>query len=326
MPKVSDIFVSAVLVADQNATGVAGKVERIRKLLHSSYANYEILVIDNGIKIREFNKLEELLPKLPGIRVIRLAKAYDTDTAVFAGIDAAIGDFVCTLYNQDPEELIEKFVDKAREHDIIFGVAINMRRKSRLEGLGARLFYWYSRRSLKIDIPNGSTFFICLSRSAVNALTRSGRFSRHIRHMAKQVGFRAVDYRYSLPKNARVYSNVGTGAQLTRAIDLSANYSSHPLRSLTYFGIIGGILNIIYAGYVVVVNLTSSDIAKGWTTLSLQSSLMFFLLFIILAVLAEYTGKILSETQNEPAYHIAAELDSKVGIARETRRNVTRRR
>src|SRR5699024_7839350 len=103
-----------------------------------------------------------------------------------------------------------------------------------------------------------------------------------------------------------------------------AGYSNHPLRALSYLGIFAGLLNVIYAVYVVLINISRIDVEKGWTTLSLQSSIMFFILFMILAVLCEYIGKILVESRNESPYHIMQELSSTISLADETRRNVAK--
>lgn len=322
--RVSNIFVSVVLVADQNALDISSKVTNIAKLLKSRYANYEIVFVDNGIQKTELNSLKELLPKVACIRLLRLSRSHDTDTAIFAGVEASIGDYVCTLYNPDPIELVPGFLEKAKDNDIVFGIARNLQRKSFIEEWGARFVYWYSKRFLHINIPRGSTYLICMNRAAANALTRSGRFMRHIRHMAKRVGFHSTNLMYDLPQDQLVYTRVGAGTLWSRAIDVISNYSNHPLRMVTYFGLLAGLLNIIYAVYVVVINVAERNIERGWTTLSLQSSLMFFLLFLILALLAEYIGKILNETQQEPPYHIMQELSSTVSIADETRRNVTK--
>lgn len=324
MEKLSDIFVSAVFVVDDHAAEVAEKVKELAKDMRSRYANYEVLIVDNGMPIGELKAVEQLLPAVPCLRIIRLSRPHDTDTAIFAGVEASIGDFICTLYDHDPIELLPAFVDEAQKSDIVFGVAQNLERQHQLEKFGAKLFYWYSKRYLKIDVPNGSTYFICMNRTAANALTRSGRFMRHIRHMSKQVGFNTANYKYDLPKIALPYTRVHSSTLASRAIDLVSNYSSHPLRVVSYFGIFAGLLNILYAFYVVIINLSGHEIAKGWTTLSLQSSFMFFILFMILAVLAEYIGKILNETQHEPPYHIMQELSSTISIADETRRNVTK--
>jgi glycosyltransferase involved in cell wall biosynthesis len=326
MKKPSDIFVSTVIVFDEEAKRVEEKALLLSRTLKQRYANYEIIIIDNRMPKTELTKVKQLLDTTPCIRIIRLSRPQDTDTAIFAGVEASIGDIVCILYQNDPVALIPEFVSKIHDNqsDLVFGVARNLKRRSHIEKIGARLFYWYSKRYLHIDIPNGGTYFIAMNRSAANALTRSGRFMRHIRHMSKQVGFVSENYEYDLPDNETVYAHTKTSGMFARAIDLASNYSNHPLRVITYFGIFAGFLDIVYAAYVVVVNLSSNNVEKGWTSLSLEMAAMFLILFLILAILAEYIGKILNQTQQEPPYHIMQELSSKVSIADETRRNVTR--
>ncbi len=324
MPKVANVFVSVIFVVDGYAHRPARHVKDIIDIIKSRYANYELLVIDNGIDTKELATIKGMLKAIPCIRVLRLSRNHDTDTAIFAGVEASIGDYICVLYDNDPPRFIPNFVEAIHQSDIVFGVAKNLTRQNLTERLGAKLFYWYSRRYLHITIPNKSTYFICMNRSVANALTRSGRFMRHIRHMAQQIGFTSTTLTYTLPAEALPYSRSRKSGLVARAIDLVSSYSSHPLRMLSYFGMLAGFLNIVYAVYVVIINLSRHDVAKGWTTLSLQSSFMFFILFMILAVLAEYVGKILNETQQEPPYHIMQELSSTISIADETRRNVTK--
>ena len=132
-----------------------------------------------------------------------------------------------------------------------------------------------------------------------------------------------MNFAYILPED-EAYSDATNKQLVRKGIEMLSNYSSHPLRALTYFGMFAGFLNVLYAIYVVVVNVSRDEVARGWTTLSLQMSLMFFFLFIIIAILAEYIGKILLETRKEPPYHIMSELSSTISFADETRRNVTK--
>ena len=46
------------------------------------------------------------------------------------------------------------------------------------------------------------------------------------------------------------------------------------------------------------------EVAPGWATLSLQSSAMFFFVFLILVLLSEYVVQILAESQDNPLYHV----------------------
>jgi glycosyltransferase involved in cell wall biosynthesis len=323
MSKLLNTFISAVLITDSETRKIQPRIVKTAKILKEHYANYEVIVIANGLPGDELAEIKKILPTVPCIRVIRLTRNESTDTAVYGGVEAAIGDHVCILYNNDPEALIPKFVTANQDKDIVFGVAKNLKRQSAFEVAGAKLFYWYNRRNVGVDIPAGSTYYMCLNRSAANALTRSNRNVRHIRHLAKIIGFDAANLEYELPEDT-IYTRSKRRDLVLKALDMLSSYSSHPLRVLSYFGIIAGLLNLLYAFYVVIVNLYNHDVAKGWTTLSLQSSAMFFILFMILAVLSEYIGKILVDSRDEPPYHIMNELSSTISLADETRRNVTK--
>jgi len=283
--KILDAFVTIVFVADEKVDNVVSKLQKLTSLLKKNYANYEVLLIDNGLLPKDVEAVATSLKEIACIRVMRLSKIGESDTAVFAGVEAAIGDYICVLYNEDPAENIPAMIERLRsKSDIIFGVATNLRRQNKLEDVGARMFYWYNRKFLKIDIPHGATYFIGMNRTAVNALTRSGRYSKHIRYLAKQIGFEAENFYYKLPKGKELYST-SKNALALRAINLVSSYSSHPLRALTYFGIFASATNLLYAAYVVLVNISQDDIARGWTTLSMQSSIMFFFLFLIVAII-----------------------------------------
>ena len=81
-------------------------------------------------------------------------------------------------------------------------------------------------------------------------------------------------------------------------------------------------LNLLYAMYVLAILLFKQQVQPGWVTLSLQGAGMFFLICLILAMLCEYTGRILEETRDRPLYHVLEERNSSLMIADATRRNV----
>lgn len=323
LPKKQDVFVTVVLIADSESEAFAKRVKEAATILKKQYANYELLVINNGLIKQEKDSVIKLLPVVPCIRFIDLVKPTDIDTALFAGIEASIGDYVCLVYNTDPLKLIPKFVDKNAHYDVVFGTVKNIKRKSAFESVGAKLFYKYTTRVLGISFPADSTYFISLSRTAVNSLTRLERKARHVRHLARIVGFSSEKIEYELPPGTQYFPR-REGGLVVRAIDMVASYSSHPLRFLSYVGLFASVVNIVYAVYVLVVNFARDDIARGWTTLSLQSAVMFFLLFLILAVISEYIGRVLVETRREPAYYIKNEYSSTISVADEMRMNVTK--
>ncbi len=104
-------------MVDGASEDVARKVSKIAALLRKKYANYEVIVVDNGLQVDQAEKLKSILKEVACIRVIRLSKVSEADTAVFAGVEAAIGDYVCILYNNDPVDHITMMVERLRNED-----------------------------------------------------------------------------------------------------------------------------------------------------------------------------------------------------------------
>ncbi len=316
-----DIFVSAIVVTDKQSKYLSKEIKTLSSILQAKYANYEIIVVDGGVLPQEMQKVTKLLDTIPCVRIVRLSRHATKDVCVFVGLESAIGDIVVIKSFNDPPKLLTTFVAEATQYDLVFGVSKQRTRAGLVNHYGAKLFYWYNKKFLQISIPENATYYMALSRRAVNALTRSGRNARHIRYLARQIGYSSCEVQYD-PKESMIEHN-SIPRLITSALELSTTYSNRPLRFLAWLGFLGSFLNLVYALYVVTVRLFKHNVAEGWTTLSLQSSVMFFLLFAILAFICEYIGKILQETQADATYHIADELNSKVSVADATRRNIT---
>ncbi len=316
-----DQFVSIVIITDSTTENVADSVEDLANLLRTSYTNYEVIVVDNNLGPSETVRISDLLETVPCIRVIKLSRQYSRDVCVFVGLESAIGDVVVIKDITDPLSLVKKFISEVREYDLVFGVSSKRTRAGVINNYGAKLFYWYNKKFLDIYIPERSTYFIAFSRRALNAVTRSRQYARHIRYLARQVGYKSTEIEYS--PNQQLKQEKKKVSELTfSALELATNYSKSPLRFVSWIGFIISILNLVYAVYVISAKLFINNIAQGWTTLSLQNSIMFFFLFAILAVMCEYIGQILQESRDQPLYHIADERNSKVSMADANRRNI----
>jgi glycosyltransferase involved in cell wall biosynthesis len=317
-----DIFVSTVIVAKKSTERLTRYIEDLSVLLSRHYTNYEIIIVDNGVDEGEIETLTETLLRMPCIRVIRLAQNFNHDTALFAGLEVSIGDVVCTLDpSLDPIDVIPEFVEKNQVKDVVQGVSELPIAASKFGQLGRRMFYWYSRKYIGIDIPVNATYLASYSRRAVNALTQTNRSQHHIRHMAKKVGYGYEILPYQPLKHPANNKKLNQG--IVEALEISISYSTHPLRFVTRLGLLASIINAIYVIYVITVNVLHQKVAEGWTTTSLQSSLMFFILFIIIVIISEYIGRILIESYKDPQYYIADELTSTVALADVDKRNVT---
>lgn len=320
--KKQDIFVSVVVGVNHDYNGLGGYLTELSSLLSSRYENYEIIVVDNELRPEVVGETIDILKVLPCVRLIRLSREYNYDTALMAGIQGAIGDYV-VLTNPalDPITEIPLIVEENKKHDIVNGVATNFAKQASTGGVGRRMFYWYNRRHLGVDIPTAATYFIALSRRAVKAVSTTNRHDGHIRHLIRQIGYGCADHQYEAKENPTRAHGLSTG--VLEAINIVTSHSTQPLRAISWVGVGASVINLIYALYVVCIALFKRDVAAGWTTMSLQLSVMFFLLFMFMVILAEYVGKILKEARNDASYIVMDELSSTVSIADTERKNLS---
>lgn len=323
----ADIFVSAVVALRSDlAEGVKVKsyIRKLHTTLRRNYMNYEIIIVDNALPPENIKPISRLLGELPCIRVVTLSRRYSHDTAIMAGLEASIGDYtLITDPALDPVGAIKRIVKENQKTDIIQGVAhVDGTIKSLRTTLPRRIFYWYTRKYVLIDVPTNATYFIALSRRATSAITSNTRKSVHIRFLIRTIGYSYAQFHYSVLKNPLRGRSLRVG--LFEAIDIVSSYSVHPLRFVTWFGFVASLASVLYALYVVFIALSGSHVAEGWTTMSLQISGLFFILFFILIILAEYIGKVLIELRQDPKYLIADEQTSTVSVASLNRKNISK--
>lgn len=320
--KRQDIFVS-VVVSTKTVSGDLGSYVRdLSATLIERYMNYEIIIVDNDYPLEYIAPVVRLLDEYPCLRVIRLSRTYKHDTAIMAGLEAAIGDYVVIVDPVvDPIENIPAIVEANKKHDIVQGVADTGSLQETDRNFGRKLFYWYNRRYLDIDVPVDATYFLSMNRRAVRAAVSAAQHDIHIRHVAKTIGYSYTTYVYETSKDPARHSSLRTG--IFEAFSIIGSHSTHPLRVMAWVGLVASILNLIYAVYVVLTALLRGHVAEGWTTMSLQLSGMFFILFILLAVLSEYISKILSETRRDLRYLVMDELTSTVSFADMERKNIS---
>ena len=320
---VQDIFVSVVVVVGRDSIHTESYLYRLTSMLRANYANYEIIVIANNLASAELEEIKSLLGELPCIRLIILSKEHDVDTAIFAGLEAAIGDYVCTLDQMvDPTEIVPDMISQNQSFDIVQGVST-----ARVKGVvgarsGRKVFYWYNRKYMGINISVNSTYLMAFNRKSINAITGSNRDHRHIRHLARVIGFKMGELSYTPITSPSRKRSLRGGA--VEALETIASYSTHPLRVVSWVGAIASFLNLVYAAYVVTINIMGKNPAQGWTTTSLQLSGMFFLLFLAVIIISEYINRILSEQRNDQKYLVDDEFNSTVLIADADRKNVTK--
>ncbi len=322
----SDVLVSVVSPIHNAATWIETYLNTVSALLAEQYKDYEIVLIDNGSTDETVAIVERSQQTLRNIQLYSLARSIPHESAFVVGLEQAIGDVVVTLdAAYDPIDPIPEMLELLHGNtDIVYGL-----RRDRLKPSASlyngltRIFYRLYRAITRENLPLSASTLRLYTRRAINSfLDNSDRYSL-FPVIGAFSGLRYRTFTYERLNRTDKPENQSYLMAILRAFRLFFLSSQFPLRLLTLTALIGAFLNVLYSVYVVFVNIFKSKVAEGWTTLSLQNSVMFFILFMILAVLSEYVARLVISNQNRPFYLVTKESRSLV-LLRKQDINVTR--
>ena len=300
-------FVSVVAPVANGGGYVAAFVADCLAVLRANFRDFELIVIDDASADNTADRVTALLAGHPELRLVRLARRFGPDVAFVAGLDTAIGDTMILMRPEwDPPAEIPAMVARAAGPGVVTGIDAG-----KTEGMLSRplrkAFHAYTNRTLGLCYPPHGTTFQALSRAAASAVVRTRAKRPTFPVLASQVGFGGATHPYTPTLRPGAKPARGLLTKVDRGLTVVVSSSTSPLRAVSLMGVGAAALNLMYAAFVVGVNVVSGHVAEGWTTLSLQISVMFFFVFLVLVVVCEYVGRTLGEATDRPLYHVQDE-------------------
>lgn len=321
----SDIFVSAVAPLQDDADILREFVEEVGAVLDANYANYELVLIDDGSRDRTSEIVTDLLKSRKCVRYVRLSRRFGIEVAITAGLDTVIGDYVVVLHpDMDPPSLIPDMVVRARRcGGVVFGVPNARPGEPAWSRLGRRLFHGVSSGLLGFSLPKSASQFQALSRNAVNAVTRMRDKNRHLRLLSLNVGHATEVCPYDAIRRRAATRQRGVFEAFALAVRLAVSNSTRPLRILAVGGVLASAANLLWAIWRAASGSgMDAEPMQELRMMSVQTAVMSFALFLLLAALSEYIERILDESRDRPLYHVVEERNSNVVVVDADRRNV----
>lgn len=299
---------------------VTETIEQLRAIV----THYEIILVDDGTHDDTLSSVKAILARFDFVRLLRLSRHFGEETAIAAGLDAAIGDYVIVMLpNMDPPGLIPRFFELVRSNaaDLVYGVRLHRKNEPIWYRFGASVFYGYINGVLKAGLPRDSTQFRCMTRQVVNAITKIRDPESYLRTLTSYVGFRKEPLPYA-PINRNDRASVrplGDAFHLLRS--LTIDYSTQPLRFAAWLGVFSAILLTLLAGWQFFAGRNDPARARTLDPVMFVLSIQFLIVTVVLAAIAAYIASVARRTRARPAYYVQEEHTSSVLLA-ETRRNV----
>lgn len=288
-------FVSAVIYVRNDEKLIKDVVLGIDKVLYDNFEKYEIICVDDASKdnsIKEINNLKEVI-KTPILKSITMSYFQGTDTAMNAGRDNAIGDFVFEIDTLDVdfeyEFIMELYRRSLQGYDIVSGVPnTNIPATS-------KMFYSIFNKFSNLNNPIQTERVRILSRRSIN----------RIDSLNKKIIYRKASYaRCGLAQDHIKYESKKTnqsteldrehhGKQKDLAIYNILLFSDLGFKA-SIFMLVAMMLVTIFVGVYTIFTYVAGSPVEGWTTTMLLLSVVFFAIFAILAIIVKYLEIIVS--------------------------------
>lgn len=267
----------------------------------------EIIFVNDGSADSSANILNGFAERDKNCKVIRFSRNFGHEAAMIAGIDNATGEFLVCLDAdlQNPPELIPQMLE---EYEKGSEVVLMAREENKSAGffknIASNAFYGLLNRLSGTKFErNVSDFFGISGRVAEVLRTEYREKSRYLRGYVQQVGFKKSVLKYKASERFSGQSKYSVKKLIKMAIHTLDCFAVTPLRAGAFAAGVSVILTIASLIYYIVFWIRNGY-GSGTALLCSLLTFLFSVLFLLLGVIGEYLGGIMTEIRNRPIYII----------------------
>lgn len=266
----------------------------------------EIVFVDDGSDDGTLDVIRALVLRDPRVRYLALSRNFGKESALYAGLAAARGAFVCTMDAdlQDPPELLGCLFEAVASGRVDIARTRRVDRKGEpiLRSVCARAFYAIMRRFASVDVADGARDYQMMRRACVDALLEMGEYSRFYKGMTSWIGFRVEWFEYPNAKRAKGESSWSFCGLARYAIESLVDFTTAPLMLAATLGIVCFLLAVLMIVFVVVRAAIFGDPVAGWPSTICIILLIGGVQLLCIGILGQYLSKTYLQAKRRPIY------------------------
>jgi glycosyltransferase involved in cell wall biosynthesis len=293
-----------------NLPALHGRLAEVAKSLRDTRRLVvEVVYVDDGSRDATLAVARELPADLLDVQVVSLSRNFGKEAALLAGLDHA--RFGAVLFmdgdGQHPPSLVDRLVGHWLDegYDVVYTAKAHRANESWLRRLLVRGFYTIINWGARHKIPEDAGDFRLLSPRAAAALRQLPERNRFFKGLASWIGFRQirVDYEPAARGHGRstwnIYSLVGL------SIEGLTSFSVAPLRLASLLGLLLAGAALVFGLQILIETFFFGQSVPGYPSLVVGLMVLGGVQLIMIGIMGEYIGKILSELKARPVYFVA---------------------
>jgi glycosyltransferase involved in cell wall biosynthesis len=269
----------------------------------------EVVYVDDGSRDDTLAIARTLPADGLDVQVISLSRNFGKEAALLAGLDHA--RFGAILFmdgdGQHPPSLVETLVGHWLDdgYDVVYTAKAHREAEPWLRRLSVRGFYALLNWGARHKIPEDAGDFRLLSPRAAAALKQMPERNRFFKGLASWIGFRQIRVDYEPAARTHGQSAWNVFSLIGLSIEGLTSFSVAPLRVASLLGLLLAFAALVFGTQILIETFVYGQSVPGYPSVIVGLMVLGGVQLIMIGVMGEYIGKILSELKARPVYFVA---------------------
>ena len=290
--------------------GLHAKLTAVAKTLRETRGLVcDIVYVDDGSRDNTLATAKALPAEAADVQVVSLSRNFGKEAALLAGLDHAGHGAVLFIDGdgQHPPALIETLVGHWIDggNDVVFTAKADRTDESAAKRFAVKTFYWLINWGARAKIPPDAGDFRLLSPRAAAALRQLPERNRFFKGLATWIGFRQIRVDYNPAPRAHGSSTWGMRSLIGLSVEGLTSFSVAPLRVASMLGLLLAASSLVFGSYMMLESFLYGTSVPGYPSLIVGMMILGGVQLLMIGVMGEYIGKVLSEIKARPVYFIA---------------------
>src|SRR4051794_5616310 len=304
---------SIVVPLFNEGAGLAGFHARLseiaRQLRQQRGLATEVVYVDDGSRDDSLAVAQALPAEALDVQVVSLSRNFGKEAALLAGLDHARLGAVLFMDGdgQHPPALIPTLVGHWLDggNDVVFTAKAHRANEPRMRRFAVRMFYRLINWNTRATIPEDAGDFRLLSPRAADALRRLPERNRFFKGLASWIGFKQFRVDYEPAERAHGTTSWSPYALIGLSIEGLTSFSVAPLRMASMLGLALAFVALLFGALILWETLFQGKSVPGYPSLVVGLMVLGGVQLIMIGIMGEYIGKVLSEIKARPVYFVA---------------------
>src|SRR6266481_1643267 len=269
----------------------------------------EVVYVDDGSTDATLDVARKLKPDALDIQVVSLSRNFGKEAALMAGLDHAQRGALLFMDGdgQHPPDLVQQLVGHWINggYDVVYTAKAHRDNEPFLRRFAVHGFYALINWGARQKIPEDAGDFRLLSPRAAAALRQLPERNRFFKGLASWIGFRQIRFDYEPAARAHGITTFSASRLVGLSIEGLTSFSVAPLRFASLLGVLLASLAFLFGLSILWETLITGKSVPGYPSLVVGLMTIGGVQLIMIGIVGEYIGKILSELKARPIYFVA---------------------